>query len=84
MYPNPLNHQATVSFSLDKQSKVTIELFDMLGKRVLKVVDSEFGAGDHRVALDVSSLASGVYFLKILGTADGEKLSGMIKVVVSR
>jgi hypothetical protein len=84
VYPNPVNQQATVSFSLDRSGKVSIELFDIPGKRVLEVAHSEFGAGDHHVALDASSLAPGVYFLKISGMADGEKLSGMIKVVVSR
>jgi hypothetical protein len=84
VYPNPLNQQATVTFSLDGKSKVSLDLIDMLGKKVQGVADAEFGAGDHRVNLDASSLAPGVYFLRISATGESEKLSGMIKVVVSR
>ena len=64
-YPNPFNPTTTISFSIPQRSDVRLVLINLLGKEVMKIVDENFEAGVHRVQLDASSLASGLYFYRM-------------------
>lgn len=64
-YPNPFNPQTTIAFSLAAPAFVTLEVFDMLGRSVLTLVEAPRQAGSHEVSLDASSLPSGAYFYQI-------------------
>lgn len=63
--PNPAFGSADVAFSLGAPGRATVEVFNILGQRVLTVVDGEFAAGSHEVAVDTRSLASGVYVYRL-------------------
>lgn len=69
-YPNPFNPSTKIKFSLPVASNVSIEIFDVLGQRVAKLIDSEFKAGNHKIEFDASALTSGIYFYSI--RAEGE------------
>jgi hypothetical protein len=64
-YPNPFNPTTTISFSLPVQSQVHLLLIDVLGNVVKDVAEGIYEAGTHKVTLDASNLASGVYFYKL-------------------
>jgi fibronectin type 3 domain-containing protein len=63
-YPNPARQQATVRYALPGQQEVSLRVYDVLGRRVHTVVQSR-QKGRHKMHLDVSNLASGVYFLRM-------------------
>ncbi|MFO8232915.1 MAG: T9SS type A sorting domain-containing protein [Longimonas sp.] len=63
-YPNPTRSQATVRYAVPDQQPVRIVLYDMLGRRVQTVVDTD-AEGRTEAPLDVSNLASGTYFLRM-------------------
>lgn len=65
VYPNPFNAEAKMRFDLLKREKVTVKMYDVLGREVKTVVDGMQEAGRHEVALSVPELASGVYFLRL-------------------
>lgn len=67
-HPHPVRHTATVSFNLRAAERVTLELFDMLGRRVETLVDKPQSAGTHHVTLHSDALASGAYFLRLTTT----------------
>jgi len=67
-YPNPFNASTTIDYTLASDTHVTIEIFDLLGRRVKILSDSEQLSGNHRVIWNASDVVSGVYFYKI--TAD--------------
>lgn len=64
-YPNPFNAETTIKFALSQQSKVTLKLFDILGREVAPLVDEELHAGEHNVVFDAQHLTSGIYFYHI-------------------
>ena len=64
-YPNPFNPKTTIKFELPEESYVTLDIFDITGKRVHTLIKSDLGAGVHSLQWDGSDQASGVYFLII-------------------
>ena len=64
-YPNPFNPTTSINFSIPKDGLVKIVVYDMLGKEVATLVNSEQTAGNYEVTFDASKLTSGVYFYKI-------------------
>jgi len=64
-YPNPFNPSTTIRFSLPRKERVTLKVFDVLGREVATLFDEERPAGEHSVVFDAKSLTSGVYFYRI-------------------
>ncbi len=69
-YPNPFSRQATVGFALPEAQRVTVKVYDVLGREVARLVDGEIEAGRHEAVLDGASLPSGVYLVRLV-TATG-------------
>lgn len=63
-YPNPFNPGTTISYSLFNNSYVSIIIYDMLGKEIISLVNSNQASGYHSVKINMNefNLSSGVYF----------------------
>ncbi|MDD3557629.1 MAG: T9SS type A sorting domain-containing protein [Melioribacteraceae bacterium] len=70
IYPNPVNSESTISFSLGKSSLVEISLYDITGRKVMTIIKRHFMKGTHSRKFDVSDLASGIYLVKISSKAE--------------
>ena len=64
-YPNPFNPSTTFEYSITKSSHVVLEVFNVLGQSVARVVDGQLNAGSYRVTYDASHLSSGVYLYRL-------------------
>jgi len=64
-YPNPFNPTTTISYSIPKQSFVTIKIYDVLGKEITTLVNNEMQSGNYKVEFDGSKSASGIYFYQM-------------------
>ena len=76
--PNPAQQRATVRYALPEKQKASIRLYDILGRRVRTVANSA-QEGRHQRTLDVGSLPSGVYFLRL--RAGGETRTQKLTIV---
>ncbi|KAF0140465.1 MAG: hypothetical protein FD122_2480 [Stygiobacter sp.] len=65
-YPNPFNPTTKISFSLKDGGKISLKVYDVLGKEVANLADGVFEAGRHEAAFDGSNLASGIYFYRLV------------------
>ena len=65
-YPNPFNPTTKIDFDLPQDSKVSIKIYDILGKEVATLVNELRTAGFYTVRFDASGLSSGVYFYRII------------------
>jgi hypothetical protein len=45
--------------------KVTVKVFDVMGREIVTLVDIDLSAGSHSVSWDASGLASGIYLYQI-------------------
>lgn len=71
--PNPANGTTRFSFNLLENAEVSFEMVDMTGKVVASTNMGNLAIGNHSMTMDVSNMASGVYFYTI--TANGQKVT---------
>jgi len=64
-YPNPFNPTTTISFSIENDLDIVIDVFDMMGKKVATVHSGRMEAGAHKINFDASNLASGTYVYQL-------------------
>ena len=64
-YPNPFRGQTTIRYELPEAVPAHLALYDMLGRRVLTLVDGEQPSGVHEITMEPDGLASGVYLLRL-------------------
>lgn len=55
-YPNPFTDETTIPFTINDRSEVTIDLFDLNGKKVKTVSSGSYSKGDHKVVLNFANL----------------------------
>lgn len=68
--PNPFNPTTTITFALPKESEVTLEVFNLLGQKVIDLVDEHLSAGTKSVEWDGRDalgreVPSGIYFYRM-------------------
>ena len=64
-HPNPFNATTLVSYDLPIASRVRLEVYNLLGERVVTLVDAEQEAGYKSIMWDASKVASGLYFYRL-------------------
>jgi hypothetical protein len=62
-YPNPFNIETAIQFELPSPAKVTIKLYDILGRLVKTFVDTKLSEGYYKRSFRFSGMSSGVYLL---------------------
>lgn len=67
-YPNPFNQSTTIKFKLPQQSKVTLSVYNIIGRKVFELTENELPAGTHLIDFNASKLRSGIYMYKINAT----------------
>ncbi len=65
-YPNPFNPMTSINYQLPLSGRVTLKVFDVLGREVGTLVDQRQNAGTYKVEFDASRFASGVYFYRMV------------------
>lgn len=78
-YPNPFNSSTKIDYALPKPTQVSIDIYDVLGRRVKTIVNEHQNAGHHSVTFSSSSLATGIYIYRIQ-TLDFSKAHKMLIV----
>lgn len=81
--PNPFNPATTVVFSTARTQLVTVDIVDVRGARVHRLLSREFPAGRHRAAWDGrdsagQSAASGVYFVRFTSDEKTQTLKALL------
>jgi hypothetical protein len=64
-YPNPFNPTTVITYSIPKESNVKLKVYNILGKEVATLVNSNQKAGEYNISFNAAKLASGVYFYTI-------------------
>ena len=64
-YPNPFNPSTTISFSIPEGQIVELTLYNVLGRKLITLLNEYKQPGKHKLEFNSSSLPSGVYFYQL-------------------
>jgi hypothetical protein len=67
-YPNPFNPVTTIDFSLAKAGKTTLTVYNVLGQKVVTLVNQNMPKGKFSVQFDASKYATGMYIYRLQTT----------------
>ncbi len=66
VFPNPAEEITNINFNLINKEKVSLKVFDVVGREITSVYNGELAAGEHQYVLNNSSnLSAGVYFVTL-------------------
>jgi len=66
-YPNPFNSETVISFRLEKSDQISLELFDVLGKKISTLIKADLASGEYRYRIKMTQLPSGIYYYRLSG-----------------
>ncbi len=83
-FPNPFNPSTTISFQLNKKSKVSLDVYSILGEHIENLVNAELEAGNYHYSWQARTknsreLAGGIY-LYSLTTSEARQTKKMILI----
>ncbi len=64
-YPNPFNPTTYIQFLIPKPESVTLEIYNLLGQKIVTLINEKFNAGSHTIVWNAENLASGVYLYRL-------------------
>ena len=70
-YPNPFNPSTTITYDIPRASRIRVEIFDSLGRRLRILIDSDVAAGSYSAVWDGRDsnggmVATGLYFYQLV------------------
>ncbi len=78
--PNPCEGTTNISYKLDKNANVQLDIYDIAGRNVMNINEGQKTTGKHSVLVDASRLNDGIYYYTL--TANGVRLTK--KMMVSK
>jgi hypothetical protein len=78
-YPNPFNPRTTIHFEMPQAGHITLDIYDVQGKKVAALYKGFSEAGKHDISWNASAQPSGIYFCRLV--TDGESLSKIITLL---
>ena len=64
-YPNPFNPSTKIRFTVPKATEVNLTVYNLLGQKVVTLINKEIPAGTYNIRFDASGYSSGVYFYNL-------------------
>ncbi|MCC9166232.1 S8/S53 family peptidase [Pontibacter harenae] len=77
-YPNPFSSVTTINYGVANEGPVTVEVYDIVGRKVKTLVAESKAAGNHSVQFDGTNLENGIYLYRI--NADGKTTTSRMVV----
>ena len=70
-YPNPFNPSTIISFYLPERTRISLKVYDILGRVVEVLADGIIYSGVHKINFDGKKLASGIYIYSLASDKSG-------------
>jgi hypothetical protein len=84
-FPNPFNPSTVIGFTLPEKSRTRLEVFDVSGRSVALLLDSELESGYHESVFSADGISSGIYFYRLAAEAGaGRGFTSVRKMLILR
>ena len=80
LYPNPAMGAASAALTLPKAGRVSVEVYDMLGRRVMVPHAGFLPSGSHTLGIDASDFARGHYVVRVTTEAGGSATGRLVVI----
>jgi hypothetical protein len=64
-FPNPFNSTTRIKYTIPESGRVTLAVYDLLGKKVVTLLERYQGKGSYDLIFQADDLASGIYFYQL-------------------
>ncbi len=64
-YPNPFNPVTSVQYAVASEGRISLKVYDVLGREVATLVNQKLAAGNHTATWNAQDAPSGIYFYKL-------------------
>jgi hypothetical protein len=64
-YPNPFNGSTNIEYSLSQPGRVTVVIYDILGRRIENLIDENQAAGKYLINWKAGAFPTGIYFVRL-------------------
>ncbi|HEY9165404.1 MAG TPA: S8 family serine peptidase [Candidatus Kryptonia bacterium] len=81
-FPNPFNPSTTIQANVFSKSRITLEVFNILGQKVRTIADQEVEAGIRNFIFNSESLPSGAYFVQLKAVSGTQTYIDRIKIAI--
>ena len=61
-YPNPFNPETNITFTIARNSFVSLKVFDIMGNEIAALISRDYAPGEYHVTFNPANLPSGIYF----------------------
>jgi hypothetical protein len=79
--PNPARGIARIQYAVPMDSRVTIKVYDLMGKEINTLFNGVRNAGMYNIEYNTTKLNSGVYYCRMIATANGKDYVQTLKLV---
>ena len=81
IFPNPVQSSSVIRFTLQQKSDVSLNVYNLLGKKVYAIAGGKLPAGEHTRHFEASELPDGIYFVKLVVNGNAVNTG---KIIVGR
>ena len=67
IFPNPFNSRTWIEFTTPQRERISIKVYDILGRQIMLLFDDQAPAGAHKISFPAEELAGGIYFITLEG-----------------
>ena len=78
IYPNPVNDNTIIHYSLTNNSDVKISVYDITGRVIANIAEEKQAVGIHDISFDTGELQSGIYFIQV-SEGDKQRIQKFVK-----
>ncbi len=65
IFPNPTDGEIMIQFRVDQESETEVAVSDLVGRKVMEVINTKMPAGEYKYVVNLTQLTDGFYLVSV-------------------